>query len=122
MRTKRPRFAIVAIAILVLIAVVAFGWKAFYAGPLAFAGGSTVALSDYRAANPTGVPAQLVSADVVKRGEYLARAADCMVCHTAPGGKPYAGGLAFPLAFGMLYSTNITPDKETGIGDYSDQD
>ena len=49
-----------------------------------------------------------------KRGEYLARAADCLVCHTAPPGKAYAGGLAFSLPFGLLYSTNITPDKETG--------
>ena len=123
MRNRHPRRrTIAAIAILVLIAVGVVGWKILYAGPLAFAGGSTVALSDYRAANPTGAPAELASADVVKRGEYLARAADCMVCHTATGGKPYAGGLAIPLPFGMLYTTNITPDKDTGIGSYSDQD
>ena len=91
-------------------------------GPLAFAGGSTVALADYHEANPTGVPADLAKADIVKRGEYLAKAADCMVCHTAPGGADYAGGLAFPLPFGTLYSTNITADKDTGIGNYSDQD
>src|SRR5262249_45894261 len=87
-----------------------------------FAGGQTVALADYREANPTGVPANLAKADVVKRGEYLAKAADCMVCHTAPGGAEYAGGLAFSLPFGTLYSTNITADKDTGIGNYSDQD
>ena len=79
-------------------------------------------MSDYKDANPAGVPATLASADVVKRGEYLARAADCVVCHTAKGGQPYAGGLAIPLPFGTLYSTNITPDKETGIGGYNDQD
>ena len=45
-----------------------------------------------------------------------------MVCHTTQGGKEYAGGLGFKLPFGTLYSTNITPDKETGIGNYSDQD
>jgi len=45
-----------------------------------------------------------------------------MVCHTAPGSAEYAGGLAFPLPFGSLYSTNITADKDTGIGNYSDQD
>jgi mono/diheme cytochrome c family protein len=61
-------------------------------------------------------------ADAVKRGEYLAQAADCMVCHTARGGEQYAGGFAFTLPFGTIYSTNITPDKETGIGNYSDQD
>jgi mono/diheme cytochrome c family protein len=58
----------------------------------------------------------------VERGAYLARAADCMACHTTRDGKPYAGGLGFRLPFGTLYSTNITPDKETGIGNYSDED
>ena len=83
---------------------------------------STVALADYHEANPTGVPTDLAKADIVKRGEYLAKAADCMVCHTAPGDAEYAGGLAFPLPFGTLYSTNITADKDTGIGNYNDQD
>jgi mono/diheme cytochrome c family protein len=115
---RRSRIVIV----LVLIAAGVFAWRQFNLGPLAFAGGSTVALADYKDANPTGVPAALANADVVKRGEYLARAADCVVCHTGAGGQSYAGGLAIPLPFGMLYSTNITPDKETGIGDYSDQD
>ena len=105
-----------------MIALAAVGWKTINPGPMAFAGGTTVALADYHAANPTGVPSDLANADPVKRGEYLARAADCMVCHTAPGGTEYAGGLAIPLPFGTLYSTNITPDKATGIGDYSDQD
>ena len=59
---------------------------------------------------------------LVERGAYLAKAADCMVCHTTKGGKDYAGGLGFKLPFGTLYSTNITSDKETGIGNYSDQD
>jgi hypothetical protein len=61
-------------------------------------------------------------ADIVKRGEYLAKAADCIVCHTAPGSAEYAGGLAFALPFDSLYSPNITADKDTGIGNYSDQD
>jgi len=59
---------------------------------------------------------------VVKRGEYLARAADCFACHTVSRDRLFAGGLALPLPFGTLYSTNITPDKDTGIGDYTDQD
>ena len=113
----------IVIAIIVILLIVAFfAWREFSRGPLAFAGGSTVALSDYKEANPTGVPASLAGADVVKRGEYLARAADCEACHTAPGGASYAGGLAIELPFGTLYSTNITPDKETGIGNYTDQD
>ncbi|MEJ1978392.1 MAG: c-type cytochrome [Acetobacteraceae bacterium] len=56
----------------------------------------------------------------VKRGEYLIHAADCQACHTAPGGVPFAGGLAFNMPFGTIYSTNITPDKQTGIGNYTD--
>ena len=89
-------------------------------GPMEFAPGQKVALAEYHAADPTGVPLALKDATQIARGEYLARAADCMVCHTSPDGKPYAGGFAFNLPFGTLYSTNITPDKETGIGDYTD--
>ena len=59
-------------------------------------------------------------ADLVAKGQYLARAADCVACHTAPGGEPFAGGRAFQLPFGVLYSPNITPDAKTGIGGYSD--
>ena len=104
------------------IAVAGAVWYLRGPGPLAFAGGSSVQLADFKGADPTGVPASLAKEDIVKRGEYLARAADCMVCHTARGGKEYAGGLVFKLPFGELYSTNITADKETGIGNYSDRD
>jgi len=113
---------IIVIAVVLIIVAAGGGFIWLTRGPLAFAGGTTVALADYHDADPTGVPAALVKADIIKRGEYLARAADCMVCHTAPGDAAYAGGLAFPLPFGTLYSTNITADKDTGIGTYSDQD
>jgi mono/diheme cytochrome c family protein len=52
-------------------------------------------------------------------GEYLARAADCVACHSIPGGKAFAGGLKMGTPLGAVYSTNITPDAETGIGRYS---
>jgi alcohol dehydrogenase (quinone), cytochrome c subunit len=52
-------------------------------------------------------------------GEYLARAADCVSCHSIPGGKAFAGGLKMGTPLGAIYSTNITPDSETGIGSYS---
>jgi mono/diheme cytochrome c family protein len=125
---RRPalRGPLVALAIGVAVVVtigVGFGlWIISGPGPLAFAGGGKVALADYRGADPTGAPAALASASQVQRGAYLARAADCLVCHTAPGGKAYAGGYAFGLPFGTLYSTNITADRQTGIGDYSDAD
>jgi len=51
--------------------------------------------------------------------EYLARAADCVACHSIPGGKGFAGGLKMGTPLGAIYSTNITPDPETGIGKYS---
>ena len=62
------------------------------------------------------------SADPIVRGEYLARAGDCVACHTAPGGKPFAGGLAMASPIGTMYSSNITPDAKTGIGGYSFED
>ena len=53
------------------------------------------------------------------KGEYLARAGDCVSCHSVPGGKAFAGGLKMGTPLGNIYSTNITPDPETGIGNYS---
>ncbi|XUW88829.1 cytochrome c [Burkholderia sp. M6-3] len=58
--------------------------------------------------------------DIVKRGEYLARAGDCVACHTAPRGRLFAGGLAMETPFGTLYSPNITPDAQYGIGTWSE--
>lgn len=58
----------------------------------------------------------------IQRGEYLARAGDCVACHTKAGGQPFAGGLSMATPIGNIYSTNITPDKQTGIGDYSYDD
>jgi mono/diheme cytochrome c family protein len=112
----------IAIAVVVVIALGFAAWLVLIPAPMAFANGSTVALSDYSGANPTGVPKELAQADLIKRGEYLAHAADCIACHTAPGIQAYAGGVAFNLPMiGTIYSTNITPDKETGIGNYTDQ-
>jgi mono/diheme cytochrome c family protein len=120
--TPAARRILLSVVVIVVVALAAGQWILRGPGPMAFAQGSKVALADYRGANPTGVPATLAQASAVERGAYLARAADCMACHTTQGGKPYAGGLGFRLPFGTLYSTNITPDKETGIGNYSDQD
>lgn len=121
MKPARRRI-LAGIAAIVAVALALGLWILRGPGPMAFANGPKVALADYHGTDPTGVPAALARAGLVERGEYLTRAADCMVCHTAQGGKEYAGGLAFKLPFGTLYSTNITPDKETGIGNYSDQD
>ncbi|PWC34788.1 cytochrome c [Azospirillum sp. TSO35-2] len=65
-------------------------------------------------------PGPAAGPDLIARGEYVAQAADCAACHSVPGGKPFAGGLPFTLGFGTIYAPNITPDKETGIGTWSD--
>src|SRR6516164_3439308 len=66
--------------------------------------------------------AQWAVAATESKGEYVARAGDCVACHSVPGGKAFAGGLKMGLPFGVIYSTNITPDPETGIGKYSRED
>jgi mono/diheme cytochrome c family protein len=66
--------------------------------------------------------AQDKSSDVIARGEYLARAGDCTACHTAPEGRLFAGGRAMPTPFGTIYTSNITPDPEAGIGKWSADD
>jgi fructose 5-dehydrogenase cytochrome subunit len=61
------------------------------------------------------------SSELIKRGEYLATAADCGACHTAPAGKRFAGGLAISSPVGTIYSTNITPSARYGVGRYSEE-
>src|SRR4051812_3136261 len=56
----------------------------------------------------------------IERGRYLAAAGDCKACHTADGGKDYAGGRGVPTPFGTIYAPNITPDKDTGIGQWTE--
>ncbi len=62
------------------------------------------------------------STESIRRGEYLAKAADCGACHTAPGGRPFAGGLAIDSPVGTIYSSNITPSVGHGIGRYSEEE
>ncbi|WP_082568743.1 cytochrome c [Rhizobacter sp. Root1221] len=69
------------------------------------------------------IPADAVptdgTAEQVKRGLYLATVGNCLGCHTAPGGVPYAGGRAIDTPFGAIYTSNLTPDDTTGIGTWS---
>jgi mono/diheme cytochrome c family protein len=80
-----------------------------------FAG--TMAAGICHAADP---PDQTAAA--INRGEYLATAADCGACHTAPGSKPFAGGLPIDTPLGTIYSTNITPSADFGIGRYTEEE
>ncbi|MDO9368461.1 MAG: cytochrome c [Sphingopyxis sp.] len=107
--------------ILVAVAGLFVAWRLLLLpGVTDFAGGTPVTLEAYRGKSPAGVPARLGGSDIVTRGEYLAHAADCVACHTVKGGKPYAGGRAFVLPFGTIWTPNITPDRQTGIGAWSD--
>ncbi|KAE8761939.1 c-type cytochrome [Paraburkholderia madseniana] len=72
--------------------------------------------------NAAATPAAATSSDLVKRGEYLARAGDCVACHTADKARPFAGGLPINTPFGTIVTPNITPDPDTGIGQWSDAD
>jgi mono/diheme cytochrome c family protein len=84
---------------------------------LAFGAGLAAALAT--------LPARAIdeqSFDQVERGRYLATAADCKGCHTKPGGKPFAGGVALATPFGTLVGSNITPEREVGIGAWSDDE
>ena len=58
----------------------------------------------------------------VEHGKYVAVLGDCAACHTAAGGQPFAGGVPFSTPVGTVYSTNITPDRHSGIGNYSFED
>ena len=68
-----------------------------------------------------GAPAHIGDAALVERGRYLAVAGDCISCHTRRNGAPFSGGRALDTPFGVIYSANITPDPETGLGAWSEQ-
>ncbi|WP_247653207.1 cytochrome c [Pantoea sp. Cy-640] len=59
------------------------------------------------------------SADLVRKGEYVARLSDCVACHSTPDAPPFSGGLAMATPVGKIFTTNITPDNDTGIGRYT---
>ncbi|CAM4188130.1 c-type cytochrome [Bordetella muralis] len=93
-------------------------WLAAGAGALA--GVVTMAWPLKPALAPTAGPdVSLYSAAAIERGRLVAAAGDCVVCHTVPGGQANAGGLGLDTPFGTIYTTNITPDNETGIGQWS---
>ncbi len=74
------------------------------------------------AASAASAPsAPSAKAALIARGQYLARAGDCIACHSAPGQPAFAGGLPIDSGHGVIYSTNITPDPQFGIGRYTPQ-
>ncbi|MGE0311074.1 MAG: molybdopterin cofactor-binding domain-containing protein [Lautropia sp.] len=67
----------------------------------------------------SGIRPSIHSQAAIERGARLAALGNCVGCHTAPGGEPLAGGLPIPTPFGVVYSTNLSPDPQTGIGNWS---
>jgi len=71
---------------------------------------------------PVALPAAgSFAPELIAKGEALAGGGYCAECHTTKGGQTFAGGYAFGTPFGVMYSTNITPDPETGIGHWSEE-
>src|ERR1700730_7770541 len=98
---KRVVISVAAVGVLGLLGFFALAWRPSIA--------------------PIDLPAKAsFSAELIAKGEVLAGAGYCAVCHTAKGGQKFAGGYPMPTPFGVLYSTNITPDPETGIGTWSE--
>ncbi|MPS96032.1 c-type cytochrome [Comamonas sp.] len=96
------------------------GWGWLAAGVAGLAGMAAMAWPLKPALPLTDGPdVSLYSPQALERGRLVAAAGDCVVCHTAPGGASNAGGLGLETPFGTIYSTNITPDNETGIGRWS---
>jgi mono/diheme cytochrome c family protein len=114
---RKRKGIIVGVVLLLVLAVAA--WVVLQPGPLSWVDGKRVALAEYNG-KVSGVPADFTGTEPLARGEYLAIAADCEACHTIEGGQPFAGGRPFDTEFGTLYSPNITPDPETGIGKWTD--
>src|SRR5262245_60889983 len=95
-----------------LIAVVALGFLGL---------GGFAALAWQPAIAPVALPAaDSFTPDLIAKGEALAGGGYCAECHTTKDGGKFAGGYAFATSFGVMYSTNITPDPETGIGTWSE--
>jgi len=82
---------------------------------------AAVLLAWYVTREPASPFSATDSADaaLVSRGEYVARLSDCVACHSLPGKAPFAGGLEMATPLGAIHATNITPDREHGIGTYS---
>jgi len=70
---------------------------------------------------PVSVHAQTDNKDLIAKGQYIFAVAGGCACHTDPKGTQHAGARAFPIPLGTVYSTNITQDKETGLGGWTDQ-
>jgi mono/diheme cytochrome c family protein len=98
---RRVFLSLIAVAVVALLAALTFAWL-----PTTTRVMSAAAATEQHAA-------------LVEKGRYLATAGDCIACHTGAGRQAYVGGLALASPVGIIYSSNITPDRDSGIGNYS---
>jgi mono/diheme cytochrome c family protein len=97
---KRPLFGAICVAAVAVVAYAALAWRP--------------AIAPIETPTP-----QAFAPDIVAKGKVLASAGNCGACHSPAGSAPFSGGYAMPTPFGTIFSTNITPDRETGIGTWS---
>jgi mono/diheme cytochrome c family protein len=124
MRGGARKAAVAALAMLAIGAIaVIFMMRPWSAGPSALSSVPGQVPSQARGLAPVAAPAASAApAELLARGAYLARAGNCAGCHTARGGAPYAGGRPIATPFGTVYTSNLTPDPETGLGVWSADD
>ena len=101
MRLRRVILAVVAVGVLVAVGGLAWAWRPSIA--------------------PTSANQTITDRKTIDRGAELAAIGNCSDCHTKDVGVPYAGGRALPTPFGIIYASNLTPDRETGIGTWSEE-
>jgi len=93
---------------------------AFSLSRLCLLGAALLCVHSVQGSEPTPAAApSSPDSELIQRGQYVAQLGDCIACHTAKGGATMAGGLELKTPMGTIYSSNITPDKDTGIGRYS---
>ena len=103
--TKKTLITVLALILIVFIAVLAYALSPSTTRKIDGASGET--------------SVNLNQPQLIQAGAYVAAASDCIACHTTPGGKPFAGGRPVHSPIGNMYSSNITPDKQAGIGNYT---
>lgn len=120
MKARRIALGLLLAFALIVAGVIGLAWwrEALLESSLPPRAGATTAAAPEAQANQ----AEAVSSRLIERGAYLARIANCAGCHTARGGPAYAGGVALGTPFGTLYTSNLTPDDDTGLGRWTAQD
>jgi mono/diheme cytochrome c family protein len=115
MRTTLSRALWILLAAILILAVT-LGWKLTHVSALPAQPATSVAAA---ALLTQPIADTVANADQVRRGQYLVRVGDCLSCHLSATGKPFAGGLGLNTPFGVIYSSNITSDPDTGIGKWT---